>query len=159
MGHRERAADRAGALRILGMLGDQVETLTLAPERLVRWIQDRTLEEMGTLPPPNSGPATSRKAAAALSMRAGSLRVRALQVYGQVWRDISMERLGAITDEEVGEALGHPRIWPRCSELRAMGLIEPTGIERVVERTGQVAECCRITEAGIEVLRNLGVAS
>lgn len=152
MGHRERAADRAGALRILGMLGDQVETLTPAPERLVRWIQDRTLEEMGTLPPPNSGPATSRKAAAALSMRAGSLRVRALQVYGQVWR-------WAITDEEVGEALGHPRIWPRCSELRAMGLIEPTGIERVVERTGQVAECCRITEAGIEVLRALGGGS
>lgn len=151
MGHRERAANRAGALRILGMLGDQVETLTPAPERLVRWIQDRTLEELGILPPPNSGPATSRKAAAALSMRAGSLRVRALQTYTL--------GLGVWTDEEVGEMLDHSRIWPRCSELRAMGLIEPTGIERVVERTGQAAECCRITAAGLEVLRNLGVAS
>lgn len=138
--------------------------MTPAPERLVRWIQDRTLEEMGTLPPPNSGPATSRKAAAALSMRAGSLRVRALQVYGQMRRsmmlgDIPMELQGAITDEEVGDALGHTRIWPRCSELRAMGLIEPTGEQRVVERTGQAAECCRITAAGLEVLRNLGGGS
>jgi hypothetical protein len=95
-------------------------------------------------PVPDSGPETSKAAARSMQVLAGSLRFQVLQLYLQ--QDL--------TDEEAGDAISHPRIWPRCSELRSLGFIEPTGATRVVGRTGRQADVCQITDAGRSVLRH-----
>ncbi len=92
---------------------------------------------------PNSGPATSKAAAKAMTVGVGTLRHKALLAYAGAPH----------TDEEVGEAIGHPRIWPRCSELRAMGLIQETGDVRLCRRTGLEVAVCAITDAGRAILR------
>jgi hypothetical protein len=63
---------------------------------------------------------------------------------------------GAMTDEEAGLASGlalKPKCcyWKRCSELRAMGLIIPTGETRL-SSAGSAMQVCEITQEGKEAL-------
>lgn len=117
-------------------------------ERILAWLDEAVAQTLQALPAPNSGPETSAMAARNMRMTKDSLRHKALAVYAKA---------GPSTDEEVGEAIGHPRIWPRCSELRSMGLIAPTGETRIVERTQQEADCCDLTPAGRNALAAMGV--
>jgi hypothetical protein len=62
-----------------------------------------------------------------------------------------------MTDEEAGMASGlalKPKCcyWKRCSELRAMGLIIPTGETRL-SSAGSAMQVCEITQEGTEALR------
>lgn len=98
---------------------------------------------------PDSGPATSKSAAKAMTVGVGTLRHKALLAY----------EAGGRTDEEVGESIGHPRIWPRCSELRAMGLIQETGDVRLCRRTGQDVAVCELTDAGRALLSAIGAVA
>ena len=64
---------------------------------------------------------------------------------------------GGMTDEEAGMASGlalKPKCcyWKRCSELRAMGLIIPTGKTRL-STAGSAMQVCEITEEGEKALR------
>jgi hypothetical protein len=64
---------------------------------------------------------------------------------------------GGMTDEEAGMASGlalKPKCcyWKRCSELRAMGLIIPTGETRL-SSAGSAMQVCEITEEGEKALR------
>jgi hypothetical protein len=64
---------------------------------------------------------------------------------------------GGMTDEEAGMASGlalKPKCcyWKRCSELRAMGLIIPTGETRL-STAGSAMQVCEITEEGEKALR------
>jgi hypothetical protein len=64
---------------------------------------------------------------------------------------------GGLTDEEAGIATGlasKPKCcyWKRCSELRANGLIVPTGETRP-SSAGSAMQVCEITEEGKEALR------
>ena len=105
---------------------------------LVSVIRDQIEVEAKSLPVPDSGPATSKDAAKSMTIKAGSLRHRALIEYAK----------GPLTDEEVGDRMGHPRIWPRCSELRSLGLIQDTGEVRAVPRTKRECSICEITSSG-----------
>lgn len=129
------AAERAGALRAYR---DVLEQKGRAAGITDQWLRERMRTEAESLRAPNSGPATSVAAARSLKLTKDSLRWRALAAYEDADR----------TDEEVGDIVNHPRIWPRCSELRAMGLIQPTGETRFVPRTGQQAAVCCLTDAG-----------
>jgi hypothetical protein len=64
---------------------------------------------------------------------------------------------GGMTDEEAGMASGlalKPKCcyWKRCSELRAMGLIIPTGETRL-SSAGSAMQVCEITQEGKEALQ------
>jgi hypothetical protein len=64
---------------------------------------------------------------------------------------------GGMTDEEAGMASGlalKPKCcyWKRCSELRAMGLIIPTGETRL-STAGSAMQVCEITQEGEKALR------
>ncbi len=117
----------------------------ILPQQLRDEMQRRMDETAADLPVPDSGPETSKAAAEAMTVGVGSLRHKALRCFLEA----------SLTDEEVGERIGHPRIWPRCSELRTMGLIQPTGETRVCRRTAQPCEVCAITEAGLILLASL----
>ncbi len=61
-----------------------------------------------------------------------------------------------LTDEEAGlfsGLLNRPKCcyWKRCSELRAKGLIEPTGDTRL-SSAGSAMQICAITQAGRQAL-------
>lgn len=63
---------------------------------------------------------------------------------------------GGLTDEEAGTASGlalKPKCcyWKRCSELRAGGLIIPTGETRL-SSAGSAMQVCEITEEGRQAL-------
>jgi hypothetical protein len=67
------------------------------------------------------------------------------------------EFMFGMTDEEVGmrtkvgtSSMFDLRVcyWKRCSELRKLGLIEPTGETRV-SSAGQKQQVCRITQTGV----------
>jgi hypothetical protein len=97
-------------------------------------------------------PATSRKGAASLAVRAGSQRALLLERYAA----------GSMTDEEAGYQSGlasRPRCcyWKRCSELRQAGYIRPTGAERM-SSAGVPQQVCEITEDGRGALDALAVA-
>jgi hypothetical protein len=67
-----------------------------------------------------------------------------------------------LTDEQAGIKSGladKPNCcyWKRLSELRALGLIEPTG-RTAGSRAGEQQRICRLTEAGIDAMRELGAA-
>lgn len=117
---------------------------------------DATMSLWDLVPEPDamvrrSDPPTSRKACAAAAERAPSHKIVLLRCY----RDAA--DLG-LTDEEAGERSGLAELrrccyWKRCSELRADGLIEPSG-ERL-SSAGAAQMVCRITEAGILLLGGL----
>ena len=70
---------------------------------------------------------------------------------------------GGLTDEECGQrtwwvnaTMYDARIcyWKRCSELRKLGFIEPTGWTRASD-CGHLQQVCQITDLGREHLRSL----
>jgi len=77
-------------------------------------------------------------------IRRGSQRDRLLAVY----HDYRFS--GGLTDEEAGAIinLDQVRATRRCSELRAAGWIEPTGITRTTSN-GAAARVCWITPEGL----------
>ena len=62
---------------------------------------------------------------------------------------LALARLGEATPLEVVAAIGLPResLQPRFSELRAMGLVQPTGARRR-NPSGKFAAVLRLTEEG-----------
>jgi len=92
----------------------------------------------------STDPITSHMAAKA-PFRRDSQRHTLLKMYGQ-YVDL--------TDEEAGDkAEAFMRCpWKRCSELREMNLIEPTG-EMRESSVGALQRVCKITQYGREVLR------
>lgn len=98
----------------------------------------------------NNDPVTSKKAGKSVARRAPSQQVILLRAY----------RGGrGLTDEEAGimTGLAHkPRCcyWKRCSELRAMGYIIPTG-ETAKSTAGESQRICKMTPKGEEYLRSL----
>ena len=99
-------------------------------------------EQIAKLPEArNSDPLTSHKAAVANAPRRGSQALRILATYLEVPQ----------TDESAAEAAGVPGGWKRCSDLRRLGYIVPTG---TTARTsyGVEANVCAITPLGRKVL-------
>ncbi|AWM78046.1 hypothetical protein [Phenylobacterium parvum] len=95
---------------------------------------------------------TSQAAAAAMARPAQRLRRRALE---------TLARLREATALEVVEAAQVPReaLQPRLSELRRLGLVEPTG-ERRRNPSGKSAAALRLTDRGAAALRKeAGAAS
>jgi hypothetical protein len=95
---------------------------------------------------------TSQLAALSMARHAQPLRRRALE---------NLARLREATTLEVVEAAQVPReaLQPRLSELRRLGLVEPTG-ERRRNPNGKTAAVLRLTERGAAALRKeAGAAS
>jgi hypothetical protein len=93
-------------------------------------------------------PITSVLGAGDVKPRRGSQQALLLAEYAH--RD-------GLTDEEAGlfsGLLSRPKCcyWKRCSELRAKGLIIPTGETRL-SSAGSAMQVCAITPAGKEALR------
>jgi hypothetical protein len=103
-----------------------------------------------TAPARHSDPETSHKAAA-MPFRRNSQRHRLLTEYS-----VAAGFEDALTDEEAAEAAeiyrGCP--WKRCSELREMGMIEPTG-EKRWSTMGAEQRVCKITAKGLATLEAL----
>jgi hypothetical protein len=149
MSWRLEAARRAGRLEAFREVQEVAAAVgvmqTLPGVALRRELERLTTETVAQLSVPDSGPATSQEAARELKVRAGSLRARVLRQYA----------VGDWTDEEVGNRIGHPRIWPRCSELRSMGCIRGTSETRECPRTGASVEVCSLTPEGRTVLDSM----
>jgi hypothetical protein len=95
----------------------------------------------------NADPTTSVLGAGDVKPRRGSQQALLLAEYAH--RD-------GLTDEEAGlfsGLLSRPKCcyWKRCSELRAKGLIVPTGETRL-SSAGSAMQVCAITTAGKEAL-------
>jgi hypothetical protein len=90
----------------------------------------------------STDPATSH-AAAAKPYRRGSLRHRLLIAYGEA---------EGLTDEEAADEIKvYSGAWKRCSELRNLGMIRPTGATRT-SSAGAEQQVCRITFSGRRML-------
>lgn len=61
---------------------------------------------------------------------------------------------GEYTDEEVTRHAGIPGGWKRCSDLRRLGYIAPTG-KLAPTSMGVMAQVCAITHAGHTALREV----
>lgn len=146
---RDEAIRQGGRLDALRELESWVHWFGVRSGSLLDEIRRMQSDAVAALRAPDSGPETSKKAARELTVRVGTLRHRALRCYDG--RDL--------TDEECGIVAEYPRMWPRCSELRTMGLIEPTGELRVCERTGMACDVNRITDAGRSALRAMEVVA
>lgn len=91
-------------------------------------------------------PETSQKGAAHIRPKAGSQMFRLLEQYRQY-------PLLGLTDEEATTRAGIERGgWKRCSDLRRLGFVTPTGETRIAS-SGIEQRVCRITEEGLEVLK------
>lgn len=101
----------------------------------------------GTITQPGAkGPdGTSQAAARSMASSVAYLHRRALE---------TLNRLGDATPLEAVAAsgIGREALQPRFSELRAAGLIEPTG-ERRANPSGRSAAVLRLTAAGRDALR------
>lgn len=127
-----------------------LENLVMTPwqrERIQMAANERCEDIMRRLPAPDSGSSTSKKAARASSITAGSLRARVLTAH--------LSSSEGMTDEEVGNAIGHARIWPRCSELRSLGLLRATEATRKCGRTGQETRVYQLTDSGRRLAQKL----
>jgi hypothetical protein len=82
-------------------------------------------------------PETSHKAADRNAPRRTSQAMRILSAYLE----------GPQTDEQASTIAKIPGGWKRCSDLRRLGYIEPTG-ETAVTSYGSEANVCRITALG-----------
>lgn len=99
----------------------------------------------------NADPETSHLAHEATKPRVGGARAWLLLAYAD------RAHWGGLIDEEAAMLAGlSPRScwWKRCSELRALGLIEPTGTTGT-SSVGQQAQKCAITRAGMAVAAEL----
>ena len=95
------------------------------------------------------GPLTSAMAGANVQMRVGSQRWQLLAKYAE-------HRLLGLTDEQAGMFTGLADkpgccYWKRCSELRDMKMIKPTG-EKRMSRAGEFQRVCVITAEGLSLL-------
>jgi len=91
-----------------------------------------------------SDPATSRDAAEALEV--------ARRVYRQLLDAFGSAGDAGLTDEEAIARAGLDSSggwWKRCSELRGLGLIEPTGEVRRSPTTGRGRMVCRVTSGRV----------
>lgn len=92
----------------------------------------------------NTDPATSRAAAADVRIRQGSQLTRLLAAYGH-----PAASEGITDDEAAAHAnLSHTGYWKRCSDLRNLDLIRPTGQTRI-GRAGNPQMVCAITYKGL----------
>ncbi len=94
----------------------------------------------------NTDPITSALGAGDVKPRRQTQAMQLLAEYQQ----------GGLTDEEAGMASGlalKPKCcyWKRCSELRAKGLIAPTGVTRL-SSAGSAMQVCAITAEGRKAL-------
>lgn len=85
-------------------------------------------------------PETSHLAARQNAPRRTSQAVRILRAYLE----------GPQTDEQAATRAQVPGGWKRCSDLRRLGYIEPTG-ETAFTSYGAAANVCRITDLGREI--------
>lgn len=97
-----------------------------------------------------SDPTTSRRAGLSVAKRSPSQREILLRAYASGF---------SYTDEEAGVVTGlvlKPRCcyWKRCSELRAMGYIVPTG-DYAKSTAGELQMICCITASGTRHLQTL----
>jgi hypothetical protein len=93
-----------------------------------------------------SDPSTSHRAAQIAAIRGKSQKALLLLAYQRA------EESG-LTDEEAGASAGlsGSGYWKRCSELRTLGLIAPSGKERQAS-SGLMVQVCSITLAGMRAL-------
>lgn len=106
--------------------------------------------------PPNTrttDPTTSRKAGAAVVIRAGSQRARLLVAYADAG-DYGLTNEGAGIVTGLAERPGCC-YWKRCGELLAGGFIRATDETRT-SRAGEAQRVCVITHAGLAALDNMG---
>lgn len=93
-----------------------------------------------------SDPVTSQQGAAHIRPKIGSQMHRLLIQYGA-------NRIKGMTDEQACIAAGLTiGGWKRCSDLRRLGLIEPTGETRT-GTSGVEQRVCRITADGWEAIK------
>ena len=101
----------------------------------------------------NTDPDTSKHGGSDVAMRRNSQAFALLGAYNS-WR------IGGLSDEQAGKQtlwkgsnMFDLRLcyWKRCSDLRAKGLIEPTGETRT-SQAGSEQMVCRITAQGVEAL-------
>lgn len=132
-------ADTLGAMWHLGM-----EDAT----RAVQGVEDEEPREARVIPSRTTDPATSHSAAKAVTVRAGTQRARLL---------IAFMELPDATDEEAMERADgvspFSEYSKRCSELREVGMIKPTGETRP-GISGQARIVSVITERGLDCLLN-----
>ena len=98
-------------------------------------------------------PPTSKAGAKSVKIRANSQMAQLLVIYL-----MSFDRF-QLTDDQAAEASGLLAKagccwWKRCSDLRALGLIEPTGAA-ISPLTGEERMTCEITKAGIDLAHTL----
>lgn len=113
-----------------------------------RVIADEEPREARVIPSRTTDPATSHSAAKAVTVRAGTQRARLL---------IAFMELPDATDEEAMERADgvspFSEYSKRCSELREVGMIKPTGETRP-GISGQARIVSVITERGLDCLLN-----
>lgn len=107
------------------------------------------------IPSRTTDPATSKQAAGAVKVRAGSQRARLLAAFGKNAADHLVDGL---TDEQAARIADGVTLTSeyakRCSELREAGLIEPTGETRPGV-SGAERIVSRITSEGSRVLTSI----
>lgn len=106
------------------------------------------------IPARRTDPATSKSAAAAIVVRAGTQRARLLAAFA---RDDVLDQDGATDEQAARLADGvsmSSEYAKRCSELREAGLIEPTGATRPGV-SGPERIVSRITSEGSKVLTSM----
>ena len=118
---------------------------------LKRLLFDTEPQEATTSPARRGDPSTSHEAAKVAAITAHGARGRLLLTYAKNrirgWDGYTAEAAVNVS------GLGNQRSpWKRVSELKAAGLIEPTGVQKETGR-GTHAEVLAITEAGMETLR------
>lgn len=88
----------------------------------------------------NTDPATSHMAAAQIDGKRPTQMILMLLAYAD-W--------SALTDEQAASRAGlsHTGYWKRCSDLRSLGLIAPTG-DTAVASSGMQQQVCRLTVEG-----------
>lgn len=123
-------------------------------------VHQQSFDELSrdTAPARHGDPATSQ-AAAKLPFRRNSQRHLLLTCYGLAWENRDETHFGDLTDEEAATVAGISRgcPWKRCSELREMLMIAPTGHTRT-SSLGADQQVCRITEKGRATLDQMGEA-
>lgn len=93
-------------------------------------------------------PVTSQDAARLVTARATSARIRILEAHYKLDHD------RGLTDEEAAQAAGldlASEYATRCSELRALGVLEDLPIRRL-SKSGNMRQARRITDTGREII-------
>lgn len=98
-------------------------TTRLPPAPLPLWLAAR-----------NTDPETSRAAAASIDRRG------LCAILERAYREAGASGL---TDSEAAERVGIDGAWKRCSDLRRLGIIVPTGATRTAP-SGRQQQVCRI---------------